>query len=51
MHTVGLKFIENIHNFGTIGLYADVRSVSESWELAGHHGTVTEFTIFTTTHL
>ena len=28
--TVGLKYIENINNFGTIGLYADVRGVSDS---------------------
>ena len=49
--TVGLKYIENINNFGTIGLYADVRSVSDSSELAGHHGTVTYFIIFKTTHL
>ena len=49
--TVGLKYIENIKNFVTIGLYADVRSVLNSWEQAGQHETVTDFLILKSTHL
>ena len=47
----GVENIENIHNFGTSGLSEDFRSVLDSSELAGHHGTATDFKIFKKTHL